>query len=428
MRHHPRDSAAAGWSSDCIADHPRQRSLQALQRTLTRTTEVLAAELGKPGTKAPQWSEPEWAIARAVAAIHGVSPLLARTLRWQGPRSWSRFLELQTAHTAQRFLRIQQLLQLIDDRAREAAIPAVPLKGAALHALGVYAAGERPMADIDLLVRPEHSAAFTGLLATLGYTETHRTWKHRVFGRLDEGDPAALGEHADNGIKIEVHGHIAEILPRREVDLTPIVFLESPKPGLNAYPSRVVLLLHLLLHNAGALVNREGRLLQLHDIARLAAVMSADDWKEMSLQAGRTAERSLWWAFPPLALTQRYFGCVPDQVLRRAAADCHWTLRGVYRRRTLAGASLSHLWISAFPGIEWSRSLGAMLAYAAGRAVPDRETRKGRQALARVQPRVSGGSWSQLSQRRRIVRWILSRPARHETLQPVQAALRAAHG
>src|SRR5579859_1764543 len=253
IQRHPQAGAAAAWSGDCIADHPRRRSLQALQRALTQTTEVLARELGRPGAQAPQWSETEWAVARAVAAIHGVSPLLAGTLRWRGPPSWSRFLELQTVHTAQRFLRIQRLLQLIDARAREADIPAVALKGAALHALGIYAAGERPMADIDLLVRPEQSAAFARLLASVGYTETHRTWKHRVFRGADDADPAALGEHADNSIKIELHCRIAEVLPRRAVDLTRIVFPETPRPGLNGYRSKAALLLHLLLHNAGAL-------------------------------------------------------------------------------------------------------------------------------------------------------------------------------
>ena len=40
-------------------------------------------------------------------------------------------------------------------------IALVPLKGAALHAMGIYAAGERPMADVDLLVREEQSPRAT---------------------------------------------------------------------------------------------------------------------------------------------------------------------------------------------------------------------------------------------------------------------------
>ena len=419
----PNGGAATAFAIDWSSDHPHRHSLEVLQRILTRTTETLARELGRPGGQAPTWSEAEWAVARAVAAIHGVSPLLAASLRWRGPAAWTEFLAGQAAHTSRRFQRIQRLLQLIDGRARDAAIPIVPLKGAALHALGIYAAGERPMADIDLLVREEHSPGLVAILSAAGFAETHSTWKHRVLAHKDDGDPVALGEHADNGIKIELHSRVAEILPRHAVDVTASVFPRTPQPGFNSYPSKAALLLHLLLHTAGSLVMRNVRLLQLHDIARLAAVMSAADWEELSLQATRTTDRSLWWTFPPLALANRYYGCVPQWVLRYSAAESHWALRSLYRRRTLTQSSLSHLWISAFPGIEWSRSLGALVAYAAARAVPDRETLEQRKALAQIQPMVSGGSWSQLSQGRRIVRWVLSPPARQETLQPVRAAL-----
>ena len=418
-----RSGTAAGYVAEWAGDRPRRRSLEALQRALTRTTEALAIELGRPGTKAPEWSEAEWAVARAVAAIHGVSPLLARTLRWQGPKSWTRFLESQTLHTAQRFARMQRLMQLIDGRAREAAIPVIPLKGAAMHALGIYAPGERPMADIDLLVREEQSTRFAELLVGLGFIETDRTWKNRVFARPDDKEAAALGEHVGNGIKIELHCHVAEALPHHRVDVTRSVFPESPRPGVNFYASKAALLLHMLLHTAGSLVFRELRLLQLHDIARLAAVMCAADWEELWRQSKRTADRSLWWAFPPLALANRYYACVPDQLLRQATADCHWTLKRAYLRTRLAEASLSYLWISAFPGIVWARSPGAMLAYAVERALPSRELLQRRKAMAKTGPMFAGGSWSQLSQGRRVARWILSRPARHATLQPVRAAL-----
>ena len=67
-----------------------------------------------------------------------------------------------------------------------------------------------------------------------------------------------------------------------------------------------------------------------------------------------------------------------------------------------------------------------MLEYAAARALPSAETVRMRRALATVQPRVSGGPWAQLSQGQRMLRWVMSRQARHETLQPVRAALRDA--
>jgi hypothetical protein len=409
---------------DWTADRPTGRSLKALQLALQKTTELLASELCDPTAAAPTWSQAEWTVARAVAAIHGVSPLLADTLRWQGPAVWARFLAQQKSHTAQRFQQIERLLQRIDRRACEAGIALVPLKGAALHAMGLYAGGERPMADIDLLMREEQSQRAIEVFAGLGFHETYRTWKHRVFEQNGRDAPAALGEHARNGIKLELHCRIEEILPHRVVDVTEIVFPQSLHPGLNAYPSKAALLIHLLLHAAGALIARELRLLQLHDIARLSARMTDADWEELLRQAGRTPDGSLWWAFPPLALAARYYGCVPDRVFIRAAGDCHWTLRWVYRRRKLSAASLSHLWISALPGIEWARSPRSMFEYAAERIAPSADTLQLRQAFATLQPHVSGGTWAQLSQRQRMLRWIISRQARHETLQPVRAALR----
>src|ERR1700730_17010597 len=126
----------------------------AFQGTLCQITETLAGELACPTERAPDWSDFEWKIARAVAAMHGVSPLLSKTSHWQGPADWMTFLEEQRIHTANRHLRIADLLQRIDERGRAQGIAAVALKGAALHAIGLYAIGDRPLADLDLLARP----------------------------------------------------------------------------------------------------------------------------------------------------------------------------------------------------------------------------------------------------------------------------------
>jgi hypothetical protein len=104
-----------------------------LEATLRKVTEGLAKELACPTQYAPDWSGFEWTVARAVAAMHGVSPLLSRTLRWQGPAGWVQSLAEQRAHTAKRRARIDGLLRLIDQAAREAGVAVVPLKGAALH-------------------------------------------------------------------------------------------------------------------------------------------------------------------------------------------------------------------------------------------------------------------------------------------------------
>src|SRR5271156_754608 len=97
-----------------IAAHPKK-----LQAALTRVTERLAHELAHPTPQAPDWSDFEWSIAKAVAAMHGVSPLLSGSLRWRGPEGWMHFLEEQRAHVTQRHARIENLLRQIDQSARE---------------------------------------------------------------------------------------------------------------------------------------------------------------------------------------------------------------------------------------------------------------------------------------------------------------------
>jgi hypothetical protein len=421
----PADGIAAEGS---VATRSGEPPLKALQLALHKITEVLANELGHPTAIPPVWSPTEWSVARAVASIHGVSPLLASALRWHGPADWTQFLAQQKAHTATRFGRIQQLLQRIDDDARREGIALVALKGAALHANGVYAAGERPMADVDLLVRDSESLRAAQLLVALGFQPILKDQNSTTFQPSATAEPAALGEHSSNSIQIDLHSRIREQLPLRTVDISEIVFPMRPHPGLNTYASKAALLIHLLLHAAGALKGRALRLLQLHDIARLARSMSDAEWEQVFDEARGTAdsgERGLWWAFPPLKLVARYCGGVPDYVVARAASHCHWVLKRVYKHKTLTSASLSYLWISAFPGIEWARSPREMWQYAATRLRPSGETVRLRMTLASVQPHVSGGSWANLSQSRRVLRWVMRRQARHEALQPVTAALRA---
>ena len=132
---------------------------------------------------------------------------------------------------------------------------------------------------------------------TLGFRETYATWKHRVFEPQEMRPAAAFGEHAENAMKIELHTRIQEILPLRAVDVSEQMFAQPLRPGLNGYPSRAALMLHLLLHASGAMVFRALRLLNLHDIARLAALMSDQDWDEFLLRGNAHGKR-MWWALP----------------------------------------------------------------------------------------------------------------------------------
>ena len=126
-------------------------------------------------------------------------------------------------------------------------LAAVALKGVALHAIGLYAVGERPMADIDLLVRPADAQRMARLLESLGFYEASASWKERVFTPLVEHAVGGLGEHSNNNVKIELHERICEKLPWRITDVTGCIFPSQAHPGVNAYPSTASLMIHLLL-------------------------------------------------------------------------------------------------------------------------------------------------------------------------------------
>ena len=337
------------------------------------------------------------------------------------PRGWVDFLEEQRAHTSSRHARIDELLLQIDRLTRKQGVAAMALKGAALHSLGVYAGGERPMADVDLLVRPQDAERTARLIESLGFRESHTNWKERVFMPVDDRAAAGLGEHANNNIKIELHERICEGLPRQIADVSELIFPSRPQPGLNAYPSRAALMIHLLLHAAGSTVIQSLRLIQLHDVALLARRMEAADWNEV---LEYRSKQRLWWALPPLQLTARYYSStVPVRILRALKLDCPWHLERIYRQRKLSDVSYSHLWVDAFPGIEWSRSVPEMLKYTVSRVRPSAKHIALRNMDAKTESWASGDEWSRLSQSRRILRWVTSRPTRPVTMHVVRAAL-----
>jgi hypothetical protein len=387
---------------------------------LCKVTETLARELASPGQTAPDWSDYEWSVARAVAAMHGISPLLARSLHWRGPNAWVSFLDQQRRHTRARHSRMAELLQSIDNQAREAGLAVTALKGAALHRLNLYEPGDRPMADLDLLVRPADVQRAARLLSGLGFRMTEESWKERVFTPTAGVIAAALGEHSANTLKVEVHERICEKLPLRLIDVSEYIFPLACQPGLNDYPSKGSLMRHLLLHAAGSMAFQTLRILHVHDIGLLAASMGDADWREVISPSSVRP----WWAYPPLELASRFHPrSVPLSVLAVLKSDCPRLLRESTVRRSLVEVSCSYLWVKAFPGIEWSQSLREMLQYALSRIRPTKTHLASRKVIAANQTWAKYGDWSNMSQARRIVRWLSSRQTRPATMHVVTAAL-----
>ena len=393
-----------------------------LRQSLRRITERLAGELAQATPVAPDWSPVEWRLARAVAVIHCASPLLAGAIRWSGPAHWKDFLAGQKAQVLARHRRMQALLEQIDAACRTEGLAAVALKGAALHAMGFYSAGERPMADVDLLVQRSDMQRSGRVLQSLGFAESFANWKHRVFVPDNRCLHKGLGEHADNYLKIELHERIAEKLPSRLTDITDSIYPQAPHPGLNTYQSTAALMTHLLFHAAGSMAFRCLRMVHLHDIGLVASRMARSDWDELVNHSENS--KKLWWGLPPLQLAARYYPkSIPATVLAALAKRCPRLLRHVSRRTVVSDVSLSYPWIEAFPGILWSRSLGEVAEHIGGRIWPNKEMLRMRAKLVETELAATATQWGRMPQWQRACRWLTSRPLRVDTLHAVRMAL-----
>ncbi len=394
----------------------------ALRAALRETTQRLAREFSVPGLQAPAWSDVEWRVAMAACAIHGISGLLHGRLRWQGPPVWQSFLAEQKQQTLLRQQRISALLAQLNEAGHAAGIPMVAMKGSALLALGVFADGERPMSDIDLLVRPQDRDRMLQLLQAMGYVVELAISRHVCLRPAASPSSVAFGEHAHNPVKIELHERVYEPLPIREVDITTLVFAADARSGINAYPSKAALMRHLLLHTAGNIRAGSLRFIQLHDIACLARRLDTQDWAV--LIRDEADARGLWWALPPLRLASSHFAdAIPESVIRQVERSSRLLLRWSLRRRTLVDVSLSAPSIPALPGLSWSASPAEAMTMMARRLMPGDDVHAIRRSQASNHFRLASPTWSRASQAAKIVRWFLHRPPAAMTMYSVQQAL-----
>ena len=404
------------------ADDRRQVAHGVLRRVLPvmlpTITEFFAAALAGAKVGEPDWSDLEWRIARAVVVIHGISPLLSRRLSWSGPPGWRTFLESQRTHTASRYRRMATLLANIGGQAAKANIVFVPLKGEALHAMEVYEAGDRPMADIDLLVKQQDLVPMGRLLAGLGYRPALVTADEHVLVPLNQPPQVHLGEHADSGITIELHATIRRPMPVRLVDITAQLWPSAPRPGRNDYPSLAALMGHLLMHAAVNMQVRILRMIQLHDMALLAPRLSTTDWS--ALLAPGYGRAPPWWAAPPLQLMKRYYpDAIPRGAIEAVNAGCSALLKYTAPRLRLSDVSVSNPHRPVFPALSWAGSFPEAFSCIGKRL------HRGAQALrggTATQDTVDFQPWITRSYRRRVIDLLLGRP-RTETQMMVAAAL-----
>lgn len=393
-----------------------------LARALRTTTERLAREVAAPSPVAPEWTDVEWKVAHASAAMQGTTVLLAHRLRWRGPEAWRQFLASQRQQALHRDARIGALIERIDVALRAQRVGSVALKGSALRRQALYRAGERPMGDVDLLAQPADAAQVGRALEALDYSCVYDMRRHRVYA--PRAAPAAVhdGEHPDNPLKIEVHFHVREPLPIQLVDITRALLGNGAGLGLRGYPSLRELFRHLLLHAAGNMRAHTLRQIQLHDIALLAGKLNDEDWRD--LLATSEVDGGAWWMWPALHLTRRYYPDLVPAVIDEFRALTPMWLRHISMHKTLTDLSWSNLRIAAFPGIYWARSPREALRFMRSRVLPDRVALEELGVLSHAQPAMMDTvPWYGVSHARRILQWVFSRPPRVQTVVSVQSAL-----
>lgn len=282
---------------------------------------TLAAWLNPAEPQNPHWSAADWQTFQFASRVHGVAPLLQAKLTaapWVD-ESIQNWLAEQAQLNGQRLMRIQTELQEILGLFNRRHIPLLPLKGSILAPVYYPHPGLRPMADLDVLVRPDDFAASASLLAELGYRQETVHWKHTEFCKPDNRRVVSTsGEHPDNPRKLEVHLHCRETFGGPSVELTELMWANAV-PGLlldqpALLPRPEALWLHLLVHATYHMWQGKGRLIHLYDLALLAPHLN-DPRPWLDKVEGR-------FTYPALALLQKYFPAAVADSLLTAQRTC----------------------------------------------------------------------------------------------------------
>jgi hypothetical protein len=268
----------------------------------------------------PGWSAETWAQFQFVSLVLGVGPLLQPKLAqadWIEPEAKA-WLAQQYDFNSRRLAKIHAELKAILACFEAHEVGVMPLKGAILAAAYYSEPGLRPMADIDLLIRPADFERSSALLQQLGYEPELAHWKHTEFSKPDNRTIASrTSEHPDNPRRVELHLHCRENFGGPVVDLTAAMWQTASTGSLLGeaamLPSVDMLWLHVLLHAGYHIWQGKGRLIYLVDLAQL--------WPHLTDPAAALGRVDARYTYPALSLLKRCFPqMVSDQLLAVQAA------------------------------------------------------------------------------------------------------------
>lgn len=235
----------------------------------------------------------DWKRLADFAIRHSIASVLhsrVTSLRLRPPTAVLDLLARAHYNTLARNMRLLHELGGLLHALHQAGIQAIPLKGAFL-ADSVYPhVALRPMADVDLLVRPGDVAEAIKLLTHMGFTSEHR-FEPVAAADFSQHMPPMSSSH---GMPLELHWTIANPLTGLRLDGAEIdsLWARSTSAVVSGAPARALapadLLLHVCMH-----VSIEHRFDHMAvrsflDIAELVKRYQVDiDWPEFRERGGR---------------------------------------------------------------------------------------------------------------------------------------------
>lgn len=327
--------------------------------------EVVLGWLRVPPASQIGWDHAAWEEAQWAMAVHGIAPLLYQKLC--DTPAWSfiavstqQWLKQQYTFNAERASRLKNELIAILIEANHAQIQVVPLKGsAALFTLYSDTPALRPMADMDVLIRPGDETRFTEILNGLGYLPEESTPRHRTFSHPDARRVVSTrGEHPDNPRSIQVHTEINEQFWGSRIDVTSALWQGTNVPfgSSNALLSSPVgLMQHLLIHTSADVIAGKARFIRFYDIALLSKTLDDAMWHGVIHDALQQGEAR--WLYTALNVAVKYADIsVPLPILEMLARGTPAALRNFLERTTLYQLSFCNpLRVSLQDRLTWHR-------------------------------------------------------------------------
>jgi hypothetical protein len=284
----------------------------------------------------------DWPRALTLSEREGATPALWRALQHHQPpinKEARYFLQLRTQVSDFRMQQLSQQLQLIVRCFAERGIPVILLKGAAVGALGDPTFRQRPMTDLDLLVRSADLERASKAVVDSGWPMTTDL---RLLELLqDQHHLPPFVSPLLPGLRLELH--IDAFAPGQGFALSLDALWRDARPAPAPFTGASVLspehmFVHMCAHFAWQHAMKFGAWRTYRSIAAVAALPEFS-WDAVVRTARAT--KTLTVCYWTLRLAQRLSGLVvPDQVMTQLAPPTPEWVRRMLTRHFVADVAL----------------------------------------------------------------------------------------